>query len=130
MKEIIMAAIIFLLATTSFAVEETYPFQTKSQSTRFYKLTKELRCLVCQNETIAESNAALAADIRKLIYKKIQSGEDDNKIINYLVARYGNFILYKPPLTKSTLLLWFGPLIFLIIGVIALLRTSTKMRQQ
>src|SRR5947207_328544 len=98
--------IILLLTAPAFAAD-IYPFSNYQEQKRFELLTTELRCLVCQNQNLAESNAGLAADLREIIYKKIKQGRSDKEIIQYLVERYGNFILYRPPLTLATLGLWF-----------------------
>jgi len=116
-KKIFTILLLLVIPISLFAAEELYPFTTKSQSNRFKHLTTELRCLVCQNETIAESSATLAADLRELIYQKISSGQTDQQIISYLTSRYGNFILYQPPLIAATIILWIGPLVFLILAL-------------
>lgn len=87
---------------------------------RLQAISAELRCLVCQNETIAASNADLAKDLRREIRTMIQAGQSDQQILDFLVARYGDFVLYRPPLKGSTALLWVGPLLFLGGGIIAL----------
>jgi cytochrome c-type biogenesis protein CcmH len=79
-------------------------------------LSQELRCLVCQNQTIADSNADLAVDLRREVRTQILQGRTDGEIKNYLVARYGDFVLYKPPVQANTTLLWFGPPLLLIVG--------------
>lgn len=84
--------------------------------TRARALQKELRCVVCQGESIDESNAPIAADIRKLIRAHIEAGDSDSQIKNYLVSRYGDFVLMKPPLEPNTWILWFGPAAVLLIG--------------
>lgn len=89
---------------------------------RLQALSKELRCLVCQNETIADSNAELAVDLRREIRGMIRDGQSDTQIIDFLVARYGDFVLYRPPVKGNTLLLWGGPVLLFAIGMIALLR--------
>lgn len=113
----IFIIVFFLLTGPLMATSDIYTFQTPTQKARFEKLTGELRCLVCQNETLAESGATLASDLRKEIHNKILAGESDSDILHWLVIRYGDFILYRPPFHAATLLLWFGPLIFLIIGL-------------
>jgi cytochrome c-type biogenesis protein CcmH len=80
-------------------------------------LANELRCLVCQNQSIAESNAELAVDLRRQIDEQIGAGKTDREILDFMVARYGDFVLYRPPVRASTLLLWGGPLVLLLIGV-------------
>ena len=87
---------------------------------RVMELAENLRCLVCQNQTIADSPAELATDLKKQIREKMKQGMSDREIIDYMVARYGDFVLYRPPLKGSTILLWFGPLLFLAAGLAAL----------
>ncbi|MCL2345530.1 MAG: cytochrome c-type biogenesis protein CcmH [Desulfobulbus sp.] len=87
---------------------------------RLQALSKELRCLVCQNETIADSNADLAADLRREIRGMIHDGKTDAEIVDFMVARYGDFVLYRPPVKGITLLLWGGPAALLLLGLIAL----------
>lgn len=84
---------------------------------RLTNLSKELRCLVCQNETLADSQADLAADLRREIREQIKAGKSDKEIIEFLTARYGQFILYRPQVTPTTYLLWFGPFVLLIGGL-------------
>lgn len=87
---------------------------------RLQALSAELRCLVCQNQTIADSNAELAQDLRREVRNMIQAGQSDQQILDFLVARYGDFVLYRPPVKGLTLVLWGGPLLLLLVGVIAL----------
>jgi cytochrome c-type biogenesis protein CcmH len=97
---------------------------------RLMTLATELRCLVCQNQTLAESNAELAADLRNEIREQMRRGASDQDVIDYLVARYGDFVLYRPPLKASTLLLWSGPAILLVLGIGFLARTLVRRRVQ
>jgi cytochrome c-type biogenesis protein CcmH len=83
---------------------------------RLKELSLELRCLVCQNQTIADSNADLAVDLRRIVRSQILEGKSDREIKAYLVARYGDFVLYKPPVQGNTTLLWFGPFVLLLAG--------------
>ena len=94
-----------------------YRFKIRSQETQFKHLLTEFRCVVCQNQNIADSNAHIAADLRAEIYNMVKEGKTELQIIEYLTERYGDFILYKPPFKKITLLLWFAPLIFVAIGL-------------
>lgn len=95
---------------------EPLPFKDHAQELRFQHLTEQLRCLVCQNENLADSNADLARDLRLEVFQLMQQGKSDAAIKQYLVARYGDFVLYKPPLKPGTWLLWFGPLAILLAG--------------
>ncbi len=85
---------------------------------RLLGLSEELRCLVCQNQTLADSNADLAVDLRNQVHELIASGRSDEQIKSYLVERYGDFVLYRPPVQRNTLLLWFGPFALLLVGVL------------
>jgi cytochrome c-type biogenesis protein CcmH len=89
---------------------------------RLQAISAELRCLVCQNETIASSNADLAKDLRREIRAKIQAGQSDAQIIDFMVAHYGDFVLYRPPFKRVTFLLWLGPFLFLTLGFLLLRR--------
>lgn len=109
--------ILLFLMSPCFASQDFYSFDTQEGQQRFNKLTSQFRCLVCQNQTIAESNASLAVDLREQIYQKILHHQSDKEIMDYLVMRYGDFILYRPPLLLSTTLLWFGPSLCLFFGV-------------
>ncbi|MDR2165383.1 MAG: cytochrome c-type biogenesis protein CcmH [Zoogloeaceae bacterium] len=96
---------------------------------RLHAIAGELRCLVCQNETIAASNADLARDLRREIRARIASGQSDREILDFLTTRYGDFVRYRPPLNPVTLFLWFGPLFFLLAGGV-ILRRYLKHRQR
>lgn len=93
-------------------------------------LSEELRCLVCQNQTIADSNAELAVDLRKQVREQLAQGKSDEQVIDYMVERYGDFVLYRPPVKETTWLLWFGPLLLLVGGVVALAFKLAKPRPQ
>ena len=92
------------------------PFRDHAEELRFQKLSTELRCPMCQNETLADSNAPIAHDLRRQIFEMMQAGKSDDEIKHYLVDRYSDFVLYKPPVRPSTWLLWFGPLVLLAVG--------------
>ena len=85
-------------------------------------LAEELRCLVCQNQTIADSNAPLAVDLREQVRDQIKQGRSDNEIIDYMVERYGDFVRYRPPMKTTTMLLWFGPVLLMFVALFVLLR--------
>jgi cytochrome c-type biogenesis protein CcmH len=105
---------------------EPMPFANHAQELRFQHLTRELRCPMCQNETLADSNAPIARDLRNQIFQMMQQGRSDEEIKQYLVARYSKFVLYDPPLTPGTWLLWFGPLLILLGGAGAVLVAIRK----
>ena len=104
------------------ALLEPLKFESSSQESRYKALIAELRCLVCQNQNLADSNAELAGDLRLLTYNMILSGSSDTEIVQFMVSRYGDFVLYRPPFKPSTALLWFAPLIFLAGGCFVLFR--------
>ena len=89
---------------------------------RVIAVSEELRCLVCQNQTLADSNAPLAVDLRNQVREKMQAGMSDHDIVEYMVARYGDFVRYRPPLKATTWFLWFGPLLLLVTGIFFLVR--------
>ncbi|HEX6295721.1 MAG TPA: cytochrome c-type biogenesis protein [Burkholderiales bacterium] len=91
-------------------------------------LAHELRCLVCQNQTIADSNAPLAVDLRNQIREQLAAGKSERDVMDFMVARYGDFVLYRPPLKASTVLLWAGPFVFLLLGIFLLYRRVTRSR--
>ena len=95
---------------------------------RAMSLAHELRCLVCQNQTIADSNAPLAIDLRNQIREQLAAGKSDRDVIDFMVERYGDFVLYRPPFKATTLVLWLGPFLFLIGGAWALLRFVRRRR--
>lgn len=95
---------------------------------RLTNLSKELRCLVCQNETLADSQAGLAEDLRREIREQMKAGKSDQEIISFLTQRYGQFILYRPQVTPTTYLLWFGPFVLLITGLVILFRYIRQRR--
>ena len=97
---------------------------------RAMHLAEELRCLVCQNQTIADSNAELAVDLRRQIGEQIAQGRNDAQIIDYMVQRYGDFVLYRPPLKATTLFLWFGPPVLLVCGFVFLFRYLRSRRRR
>lgn len=118
-----------LLLFTSLAFAQAIdplPFKDHAQEVRFQNLTRELRCLVCQNENLADSNADLARDLRHEVFNLMQQGKSDEEIKQYLVDRYSDFVLYDPPVRGSTLLLWFGPLAILLAGACVVLVTVRR----
>ena len=109
-----------LVSTLAHAVDPL-PFRNHSEELRFQALTKQLRCLVCQNESLADSNAPLAADLRRDVFQQMQAGKSDDEIKAWLTARYSDFVLYDPPLHAGTWLLWFGPALVLLAGGAAII---------
>ncbi|WOE81281.1 cytochrome c-type biogenesis protein [Pseudomonas protegens] len=119
MKRWLAAAILGLsIAGVAHAAIDTYQFANDTDRERFRELTKELRCPKCQNQDIADSNAPIAADLRKEIFRMLGEGKDNQQIIDFMVDRYGDFVRYKPALTGKTALLWFGPAGLLLGGLV------------
>lgn len=110
-----------MLITSLATANDVYQFATPAKEQQFYRITQNSRCLVCQNESLADSSAPLAVDLRDDIYKMVTSGQTDAEIQQYLEKRYGSFVLYKPPLHSATMLLWFGPFGLLLAGLLGLL---------
>ena len=128
LRYIFIALALFMSAlsfhTTSFAQDQVS--ESPAVEARLKNLSTELRCLVCQNSTLADSDAPLAQDLRNEIRKLIETGKSDEEVVAYLVARYGDFVTFRPPVNASTALLWFGPFIMLIIGLITLIVVLKK----
>ncbi len=103
-------------------------FDSPEKEALYRQLLMDLRCTVCQNQSLVDSNAPLARDLRRLTYQKVQEGADRESIHAFMVARYGDFVLYKPPLRSSTWLLWFGPLLFVLLGGLILWRVMVHYR--
>ena len=129
MKAFLLAFALLACAPPATAtVFEPREFSDERYRQRYHDLIEELRCLVCQNQSIADSDADLAADLRRIVYEMLERGESDEAITAYMTERYGSFVLYRPPLTPSTLALWAGPALFAIIGGTILFVTLKRRR--
>ena len=118
-----------LLATA--AGVEPRPFDSPEQEGRYRALIAELRCLVCQNQNLADSDADLARDLRDQTYHMIRDGRSDDEVIAFMVGRYGDFVLYRPPVRPATALLWFGPAVLVLAGaVVVLLQVRRRARRR
>lgn len=114
----------------AWAIDPEPPFDDPVLEAEYQELTNEVRCLVCQNQTIADSNAALAADLRREIRKMMGEGASRDEVVEFLVARYGDFVLYRPPFQSTTWALWGAPVFLLAIGVVIFVRIlRVRMRQ-
>ena len=126
MKHFTTALIVFLMLCTlplqAAVTLESFTFVAEADEHRFKELIGELRCLVCQNQTLLDSDAELAHDLRAEVYDMMQDERSNEEIIEFLVARYGDFVLYSPPVKPSTYLLWFGPFILLLIAAFLMVR--------
>ena len=122
--------LLFVSIGVAQAAIETFAYTNDAERERFQALTRELRCPKCQNQDLADSNAPIAADLRGEIHRLMNEGQSDEQIINYLVARYGEFVMYRPPVEKRTWLLWYGPAAFLILGFCIILIIVRHRQQQ
>lgn len=125
-KLFFVLSLLFLFQSATAATLAEYSFQDPQQSEDFRDIIEEMRCLVCQNESLAGSNAELAVDLRNEIYDMMKAGQGKDQIIDFMVARYGDFVLYSPPVKPSTYPLWFGPVLFFVIGAVVLLSILRK----
>ena len=113
---LIFASMALGLLASAHAAIDTFEFANDAERQRYRNLIEELRCPKCQNQNIADSDAPIAMDLRNEIFRMLEEGKSNEEIIDFLVSRYGDFVLYKPPLTSRTLLLWYGPAGMLVIG--------------
>lgn len=114
----VITLILCLLALPAMAVVEYHPFDDTAREQAYQTLISELRCLVCQNQTIADSNADLAKDLRQQVYDMLQQGKSQQDVVDFMTQRYGDFVMYRPAFSLKTGLLWLGPIAFLLIGII------------
>jgi cytochrome c-type biogenesis protein CcmH len=117
---LLFAALVFVFATAAFGQADEVAHPDARVEQRLKNLGEQLRCLVCQNQTIAESTAPLALDLRNQIRAQVAAGRSDDEIRDYMVARYGDFVLYSPPFKATTILLWVGPFALLGVGIAVL----------
>lgn len=131
MRQAGLVMLILLVCGTVWAAPQQ-PELTATQRARYHQLNRQIRCMICQSRSIADSDAPLAADMRNIVARQIAAGRSDSQIKHYLVNRYGEYILYKPPFKPSTWLLWLGPAILLLIAifVVFVLWRKTRRRQQ
>ena len=122
MKGLLIVLTLLFSFSASYAAVEIKKFDNEQQEQRYKYIIDELRCLVCQNQNISGSNAGLAKDLRKQVHKMILAGEDDEAIFDFMVTRYGDFVLYRPPFKATTFLLWVGPFIIFVFGLFMLIR--------
>ena len=127
MKFLIIILAVFFIPMPVHAVDPGEILQDLSLEKRARAISKELRCVVCQNQSIDDSDAPLARDLRILVRDRITSGDSDEAVINYVVSRYGDFVLLRPPVKAVTIVLWFGPIAIALLGMAAL---TTFFRRQ
>ena len=117
---ILILTMVFSFSTNQVSASpvDTYEFQDEVTKIRFQALSKELRCPKCQNQNLSGSNSPIAADLRRELYELLQQGKADIEIVNFMVDRYGEFVLYRPRVSQLTYVLWFGPAILILFGII------------
>jgi cytochrome c-type biogenesis protein CcmH len=123
---LLLGGLLSLAAPLAAQAIDPLPFKDHAQEVRFQQLTAQLRCMVCQNENLADSNADLARDLRHQVFAQMQHGKSDDQIKQYMVDRYSDFVLYDPPVKPGTWLLWFGPLLILVAGAAVVGATVRK----
>ncbi|RJG49054.1 cytochrome c-type biogenesis protein [Motilimonas pumila] len=125
-----MAKLLFicslLMPGWAMAAIDVYEFDSSEQELLFHQLTKELRCPKCQNQNISDSNAPLAKDLRQKTYELVKQGNDRDQVVDYMAARFGNFVRYDPPMTPATVFLWLGPVCFIAIGLFFVFRHASR----
>ena len=120
LKALLLALLLGVASPGIAAKEATPAAEDPALEAKLMDIAVELRCLVCQNQTIADSNADLAVDLRNQVRQMLREGKSQREILDYMTARYGDFVLYRPPVKGTTMLLWFGPLLALVAGVAVL----------
>ena len=128
--EILFTLLLLFTPVTGQSAVDPHHFDSSTQEERYRKLIAELRCLVCQNQNVADSNAELAYDMRRKTYEMVTAGKSEKEIIDFMVTRYGDFVMYRPPLKLTTALLWFAPLLLLLIGLIIVFGYLRKQKKQ
>ena len=129
LMSVLVLSLLLVAGTANAGVTlESFKFDTPAEELHFKKLIEEIRCLVCQNQSLVDSDAELAHDLRAEVYDMIQDGKSDEEIVEFLVARYGDFVLYNPPIKPSNYLIWFGPFVLLLVAGILLLRAVRRQK--
>lgn len=126
-RSLLIFSLLYFFLSSVYAIEYK-SFADEQQEATYNELIDELRCLVCQNQTIADSNADLAKDLRQKVYLMLQQGKSRQQIIDFMTQRYGDFVLYNPPFKAKTSLLWLAPVVFLLLGILVLVFIIAKRR--
>jgi len=127
LPRLLLASVLLLLTGQALALIETYEFSTPELEERYQQLSEELRCPKCQNQNIADSNAPIAQDLRKLLHQQLEQGASDEQILDYMVARYGEFVRYRPRFGGASAVLWLAPVI-LLVAAAGVLMVSLRSR--
>jgi cytochrome c-type biogenesis protein CcmH len=130
MKAIMLSWVLMVFSVVAAAVIETYQFDTPLQQKRYHAFTQELRCPKCQNQNLSGSDSAISVDLRRQIHRMIMDDKSDIEITQYMVDRYGNFILYRPRFSAQTAVLWFTPLGLLILGSLVWWRMASGLKRR
>jgi cytochrome c-type biogenesis protein CcmH len=130
MRHFFLYTVLLLAVIPAYAGIEVHQFNSPELEARYKHLTNTFRCLVCQNESLAESNAPLAKQLREKAYEMLNNGASDKEIVDYMVQRYGDFVLYSPPLMPTTYLLWIGPFALLVFGIVIMQTIIRRNRKQ
>ncbi len=125
--------LLFILCALLFSLQaharfEAHEFANEQMEKDYAVLVQELRCLVCQNQNLADSNAELAQDMRLRVFKMLNEGNSRKEIVDFMVLRYGDFVIYRPPVNLATFFLWFGPLIFFVVAAIVVVTTLKRQK--
>lgn len=126
----VIACVAILFAFALAAAEDNFAFETPEQRAQFLSLTAELRCPMCQNQNIADSDAMIAHDMRRKVYSLLKQGKSEQEVIDYMKARYGDFVHYQPPVTVATLWLWAAPVLFVVIAFVFIIRRRPNSQPQ
>lgn len=126
----LLAVMLLLCAGVAQAAIDTYEFNDEATRERFTALAAELRCPKCQNQNIADSNSPIAKDLRDELHRMLETGASDGEIVDFMVTRYGEFVLYRPRMSNQTYLLWYGPAALLVIGIVVVLLVSGKRKSK
>jgi len=125
-----ICAVALIAAGSALAIDAERAFDDPVLQDRYERINRELRCLVCQNQTIADSNATLAGDLRREVRELIAAGKTDDEIREFMIERYGDFVLYRPRMTATNFLLWAAPVLLLVIGGLAVVRVVRRRSQE
>ena len=125
----LIVALFLLVSLSAQAVVETYQFENEVLRERYHQFVDELRCPKCQNQNLSGSNSPIAEDLRRELYRLLNDGQSDQQIVDYMVNRYGDFILYRPRFNPETALLWMAPAVFLLLGLIIIIMVFRRQKQ-
>lgn len=126
MRHFVLVLLLLIVHAKTFAAIDPYDFENETQRERYQHFIEDLRCPKCQNQNLAGSDAPIANDLRHELQRLLKEGKSDGEIVDYMVSRYGEFILYEPPFDKKTAVLWLAPIIFLLVGISVLINIARR----